>query len=78
MLSNTQEYALRAMTQLAREAPASATTADIAKAARVPGSYLAKIMQDLRRAGLVNSQRGVGGGVSLAKPAKKNHAPGRG
>jgi len=70
MLSATQEYALRAMTQLARKAPSSAKTADIAKAVEVPGSYLAKIIRDLRIAGLVRSQRGVNGGVSLAKPPK--------
>jgi Rrf2 family protein len=70
MFSNTQEYALRAMAQLARE-DGSATTAGIAKAANVPPAYLAKVMQDLRRAGLTNTQRGPAGGVSLAKPAKK-------
>jgi Rrf2 family protein len=70
MFSNTQEYALRAMAQLARE-DGMASTADVAKAIKAPPAYLTKVMQDLRRAGLINSQRGVGGGVSLAKPAKK-------
>jgi len=74
MFSLTQEYALRAMTQLPREAPESAPTADIAKTVQVPGAYLPKVMQDLRRAGLVNSQCGVGGGITLAKPAKKDFA----
>jgi Rrf2 family nitric oxide-sensitive transcriptional repressor len=71
MLSATQEYALRAMTQLARTAPDSATTADIAKSVRVPSAYLNKVLQHMRRAGLVKSQRGVGGGVALAKPPKR-------
>jgi Rrf2 family protein len=68
MFSNTQEYALRAMAQLAS---GQSTTAAIAKAAKVPPAYLAKIMQDLRRAGLIKAQRGAAGGIWLAKPAKK-------
>jgi Rrf2 family protein len=71
MFSATQEYALRAMTQLAREAPSSATTAAIAKAINAPSAYLTKVIQLLGRAGLVTSQRGVNGGISLAKPAKR-------
>jgi Rrf2 family protein len=71
MFSMTQEYALRAMTQLAREAPASATTAHLAESVRIPGAYLAKVMQQLRRAKLITSRRGVGGGISLARPAKR-------
>jgi Rrf2 family protein len=37
----------------------------------VPGAYLAKVLQSLRRAGLINSRRGVGGGVKLARSPKK-------
>jgi Rrf2 family protein len=35
----------------------------------VPRGYLAKVLQQLVRAGLVRSQRGVGGGFALARPA---------
>jgi Rrf2 family nitric oxide-sensitive transcriptional repressor len=71
MFSQTVEYALRAMVQLANEAPGAATTQDIAEATKVPGAYLAKVLQSLRRAGLITSRRGVGGGVKLARPPKK-------
>lgn len=71
MFSQTVEYALRAMVQLAAEAPEACTTQSIAEATRVPGAYLAKVLQSLRRAGLISSRRGVGGGVRLAKPPKK-------
>src|SRR5436853_3752195 len=71
MLSLTHEYALRAMTQLAAEAPGTSTTEHIAAATDVPAAYLAKVMQSLRRAGLITSKRGVGGGVKLARPPKK-------
>jgi Rrf2 family protein len=71
MFSQTVEYALRAMVQLASEAPEACTTQHIAETTRVPGAYLAKVLQSLRRAGLISSRRGVGGGVRLARPAKK-------
>lgn len=71
MFSQTVEYALRAMVQLASKAPEACTTQQIAKKTKVPAAYLAKVLQSMRRAGLINSRRGVGGGVSLARPAAK-------
>jgi Rrf2 family nitric oxide-sensitive transcriptional repressor len=67
MFSQTIEYALRAVVHLAYQAPDAHTTADIAEATRVPKDYLSKILQGLARVGIVKTQRGVGGGVSLAK-----------
>jgi len=67
MFSQTVEYALRAVVHLAHEAPGSRTTEQIAKATRVPKAYLSKVLRSLNQAGLVHSQRGVGGGVTLAK-----------
>ena len=71
MFSQTVEYALRAMVQLAADAPEASTTQSIAESTHVPGAYLAKVLQSLRRAGLISSRRGVGGGVRLAKPPKR-------
>ena len=68
MFSQTVEYALRAVVHLAHESPAARTTAQIAEATRVPKDYLSKILQGLAKEGIVQTQRGVGGGVSLAKP----------
>lgn len=67
MFSQTVEYALRAVVHLAFEAPAARTTAQIADATQVPRDYLAKILQGLAKKGIVATQRGVGGGVSLVK-----------
>src|SRR5205085_8011210 len=67
MFSQTVEYALRAVVHLAYEAPAARTTAQIAEATKVPRDYLAKILQGLSKKGIVTTQRGVGGGVALAK-----------
>jgi Rrf2 family protein len=74
VFSQTVEYALRAVMYLAQQAPAARTTEQIAAATRVPHkAYLAKVLQNLVRAGLVRSQRGVGGGMALAKgPADVN------
>jgi len=71
MFSQTVEYALRAMVQLAVDSSGQATTKDIAAKAKVPSAYLAKVLQSMRRGGLIHSRRGVGGGVTLAKPANK-------
>ena len=66
MFSQTVEYALRAVAHLAYLAPEACTTSELATATRVPAAYLTKVLQSLTRAGIVRSQRGIGGGVSLA------------
>jgi Rrf2 family protein len=71
MFSQTVEYALRAVVQLAYLSPEASTTAALAKVTQVPPAYLAKVLQALVRAGIVSSQRGIGGGVSLAKDPKE-------
>jgi Rrf2 family protein len=67
MFSQTVEYALRAVCHLAGKSPAGCTTDEIAEVTRVPKAYLAKVLQGLARAGVVKSQRGVGGGMTLTK-----------
>ena len=67
MFSQTVEYALRAVVHLADGAPAARTTDQIAAATRVPKPYLSKVLQGLGRAGIVTSQRGIGGGIALVK-----------
>jgi Rrf2 family protein len=68
MFSNTVEYALRAIVYLAYEAPEACTTAAIATGTKIPKDYLAKILQGLAKKKIVTTQRGLHGGVSLAKP----------
>lgn len=67
MISQTAEYALRAVTHLSAQPRKHPTTAQISEATQVPSNYLAKIMQGLSRAGLVRSQRGPGGGHTLTR-----------
>src|SRR5262249_16299528 len=67
MFSQTVEYALRAVAHLAQEAPEPRTTEQIAAVTRVPKAYLSKILQHRRDRGIVHSQRGLGGGMTLTK-----------
>lgn len=67
MFSQTVEYALRAVVNLAMKSPEPQTTAAIAKATQVPNAYLSKVLQGLKDKGIVKLQRGIGGGVSLAR-----------
>ncbi|HVK15962.1 MAG TPA: Rrf2 family transcriptional regulator [Fimbriiglobus sp.] len=71
MFSQTVEYALRAAVDLASRGGEPATTEEVARRTQVPVAYLAKILQGLAKAGIVKSQRGVGGGVALAKPPEE-------
>ena len=78
MFSQKVEYALRAVVHLAHQAPPPRTTEQIAAATRVPQAYLAKVLQALTHGGVVRSQRGIGGGISLVKDAVEFDALGSG
>jgi Rrf2 family transcriptional regulator, nitric oxide-sensitive transcriptional repressor len=67
LISQTAEYALRAMVWLAGRPDRSQTTDEIAHGTQVPRGYLSKVLQALARHGLVVSQRGLGGGFTLAR-----------
>ncbi len=67
MLSQTVEYALRAMVYLAGFSDEPQPTEQIAEKTKVPPAYLSKVLQNLTRKGLVRSHRGVRGGFSLAQ-----------
>jgi Rrf2 family nitric oxide-sensitive transcriptional repressor len=69
MLSQTVEYALRAVVFLAGQPGTPQTNGQISKATKVPAAYLSKVLQSLGRAGLVLAQRGAHGGFTLARTA---------
>jgi Rrf2 family transcriptional regulator, nitric oxide-sensitive transcriptional repressor len=67
MISLTAEHALRAVVYLAAH-PGDCCTVDcIAKHTIVPAGSLAKVLQQLNKAGLVSSQRGPNGGFVLTR-----------
>ncbi|MBC6438194.1 MAG: Rrf2 family transcriptional regulator [Rhodobacteraceae bacterium] len=67
-LSTKGRYAVVAMTDLAMQADDALTTlSDIARRQDVSLAYLEQLFVKLRRAGLVKSVRGPGGGYRLAR-----------
>jgi Rrf2 family iron-sulfur cluster assembly transcriptional regulator len=66
VLSHTVEYALRATLYIARQQPRSVRLPEVADAAAAPPRYLAKILGQLARAGILNSVRGPAGGFTVA------------
>ena len=71
-VSQKTEYALRAMLELALRSSQNQAvrTADIARNQRIPEKFLELILVELRRAGLITSQRGPVGGHRLARDPK--------
>jgi len=69
MLTITSQYALRALTHLARQAGEPVLGRDLAQSGQVPANYLSKVMLTLRNAGLVDTTRGSGGGYRLGRSA---------
>ena len=69
LISQTAEYALRAVVHLAksqlRDGQISQTVSEIADNTQVPVNYLSKVLQQLARAEIISSQRGIGGGFKL-------------
>ncbi len=63
-------YAIRALYHLAFHRSGQATQAkEIAEVQKIPLRFLEQILQDLRRAGLIEARRGPRGGYALARPA---------
>ena len=67
-LSARVDYALRALSELAA-ANAPRTVDQLSAAQHIPNKYLESILGELRRGGLLRSQRGPEGGYRLARPA---------
>jgi Rrf2 family iron-sulfur cluster assembly transcriptional regulator len=69
-LTSKTAYGVQAMFDLAFHGRGRAVQArETAERQGVPLRYLEQILQDLRRAGLVEGKRGPGGGYALARPA---------
>ena len=67
MISSTAKYALRAVVYLAGHPDVPVNRAEISEATLVPYEYLLKVLHQLHAAGIVESQRGPGGGYRLRK-----------
>ncbi len=70
-ITRKAEYAIRLMLDLAmQEGNFPIQTKSVAQRQDIPPQFLAHIVLDLTRAGLVHSARGNQGGLSLARKAK--------
>jgi Rrf2 family nitric oxide-sensitive transcriptional repressor len=69
VISQTVEYALRAIVTIANYRGEPCTAQKISEITQVPAPYLSKLMQGLVRSGVVKSQRGLHGGFVLTKDA---------
>jgi Rrf2 family protein len=61
------DYALRALVELAAAEGATVKGDRIAEAQSIPLKFLENILAELRRAGIVGSQRGADGGYRIAR-----------
>ncbi|WP_299646865.1 Rrf2 family transcriptional regulator [uncultured Jannaschia sp.] len=69
-LSTKGRYAMVALVDLAQRTPgATASLSEISKRQDISLTYLEQLFVKLRRAGLVESIRGPGGGYRLARPS---------
>ena len=67
MVSLTVRYALSAMTVVARRDPEVVPVSDLARELDLPPNYLAKTLDRLRSAGMVEGVRGRSGGFRLLR-----------
>jgi Rrf2 family transcriptional regulator, nitric oxide-sensitive transcriptional repressor len=63
------DFGLRALMRLAGEPDRSLSTSEIANEFGISRDHLLKVVRDLAEAGYVITQRGIGGGLRLARPS---------
>lgn len=66
-ISKKAEYALRALTAIARQRTKSWSIQELAEQERIPLKFLEQILLTLRHAGILASKRGVRGGYTLVR-----------
>lgn len=66
LVTREADYAVRCVVEVARIGRTSA--AQVARVQGISPTFLGKIVQSLAKAGILATRRGVGGGISLAKP----------
>jgi Rrf2 family transcriptional regulator, cysteine metabolism repressor len=69
VITSKSPYAVRAMAELARRGNSTPVPiGEIARARDIPSQFLEGLFATLRRAGILQSQRGVKGGYTFARP----------
>lgn len=70
-VSARSDYALRAVAELAVATEERLTREAIAERQQIPSEFLESVLLSLKHAGIVQSQRGTGGGFRLARAASQ-------
>lgn len=71
VVTTKSAYAIRALAELARRGAGPIPIGEIAAARDIPAQFLESLFGQLRRGGILASQRGVKGGYSFARPAEE-------
>ncbi|MGH2839868.1 MAG: RrF2 family transcriptional regulator [Solirubrobacteraceae bacterium] len=67
-ITTKSPYALQALAELGRSGSGPVPIGELARRRDIPVQFLEQLFAALRRAGLLNSQRGVKGGYTFARP----------
>ena len=70
-VTSKSRYAVVALAELARSGTGPVPIAQVAERRGIPVQFLEQLFSTLRRAGMLDSQRGVKGGYTLARPAEE-------
>jgi Rrf2 family protein len=71
-ITSSMEYATRLTVQLARSYGQQAVTAEkLSQSENVPTDYVNQLLLRLKRAGIVTSHRGIGGGYALSREPER-------
>ncbi|MFN1834491.1 RrF2 family transcriptional regulator [Balneola sp. MJW-20] len=72
LISQGTQYAISAIIAISKFAPEGAISAsELSKSLNCPSAYLSQILAKLKAPGIIKSQRGLKGGVFLAKPLEQ-------
>jgi Rrf2 family protein len=69
--SATSGYAILALAHMNRHEGSWMLAKEIASGTNLPRPYLSKILNALRRSGMIRAKRGYRGGYTLARPARE-------
>ena len=70
-VTSKSRYAVVALAELARSGEGPVPIAAVAERREIPVQFLEQLFATLRRAGILDSRRGVKGGYTLARPAEQ-------
>src|ERR1700675_4241244 len=76
MLSKKSQYAFQALMYLSeKEKEGPVLIAEISRKKKIPLKFLENILLELKKAGILDSKKGKGGGYFLAQDPAKERAP---